>query len=290
MPQSRLTIAKPDIIKAFEAAPSHVFTRGEIDEIVAANRAFWRLTASTTTNKFITYLLNAAPLKAVRFEFPYRPTIRYMWGEIHPILVAQSLKPEGYFSHYTAIQLHGLTEQIPKTIYLNFEQDLAGGGGELTQERIDRAFKLKPRVSNNVAPLGDLRVCLLNGRSTGRLGVIEIDAPRIGRLRVTGIERTLIDAAVRPVYAGGVSDVAEAYRLAADRVSVNKLVAYLKKLAYTYPYHQAIGYYLERADVYKDSQLDLLRRIPRKFDFYLANRMGAVQYDEKWRLFVPQGF
>jgi predicted transcriptional regulator of viral defense system len=141
-----------------------------------------------------------------------------------------------------------------------------------------------------VAPFGELRICLLNGRNTGQLGVIEIDEPKVGRLRVTGIERTLIDAAVRPVYSGGVFEVAQAYKMARERVSINKLVAYLKQLAYTYPYHQAIGFYLDRSGVYKDSQIKLLRQFPMNFDFYLANRMGGGQYNEKWRLFIPQGF
>jgi hypothetical protein len=290
MPISRLTIAKRDIVKAFQQTPAPVFTTAEIDKILATNRAFWRLAKNTTVNKFIAYLLDQTPLKAIRFNFPNRPTTRYTWGEVHPMRIAQSLKPEGYFSHYTAMQLHGLTEQIPKTIYLNFEQDMSGGGGKLTQGGIDRAFKSKPRVSNSVAPLGDLRVCLLNGRNTGKLGVVEIDADNFGKLRVTNVERTLIDAAVRPVYSGGVFEVAQAYKMGQQHVSINKLVAYLKQLEYTYPYHQAIGFYLERSGAYKQSQVDMLRQCPMEFDFYLANRMGATQYNEKWRLFIPNGF
>ncbi len=290
MPPTRLSIAKRDIVKAFEETPTRVFTRADIDEIISRNRTFWRLSQSTTTNKFIAFLLDRTPLKAIEFEFPARPTTRYVWGDVPTLQVVQCLNQEAYFSHYTAVDLHELTEQIPKTIYLNIEQRLTGSGGELTQDRIERAFKLKPRVSHNVAPIGDLRICLLNGRNTGRLGVVEISRRDLGQLRVTGVERTLIDIAVRPVYAGGVFEVAKAYKLAQNQLSVNKLVAYLKKLKYTYPYHQAIGFYLDRAGVYKESQINLLHELPMHFDFYLANRMGKVEYIKKWRLFVPKGF
>ena len=71
---------------------------------------------------------------------------------------------------------------------------------------------------------------------------------------MTNVERTLIDATVKPMYAGGVFEVAKAFALANDRLSVNKLMPMLRKLDFSYPYHQAIGYYLERAG-YKSSQL-----------------------------------
>ena len=44
-------------------------------------------------------------------------------------------------------------------------------------------------------------------------------------LAITNIERTLIDATVRPLYSGGVYEVFEAYRRAAEHISVNKLAA-----------------------------------------------------------------
>jgi predicted transcriptional regulator of viral defense system len=99
----------------------------------------------------------------------------------------------------------------------------------------------------------------------------------------------LIDATVKPMYAGGVFEVAKAFALAKDRLSVNKLIPMLRRLDFTYPYHQAIGYYLERAG-YKSSQLDLVRRLPMEHDFYLTHEMGETRYEPTWRLFVPNGF
>ena len=101
---------------------------------------------------------------------------------------------------------------------------------------------------------------LSKGETQANSGVIEETVvPDAGPLRLTNLERTLIDITVRPVYSGGVFEVAKAFELAKEKLSVNSLTAMLKKLEYTYPYHQAVGFYLERAG-YKSSLLDLLRK------------------------------
>ena len=134
------------------------------------------------------------------------------------------------------------------------------------------------------------RICLLHGSRTDGAGIEQMPDESGARLRVTGIERTLIDIAVRPSYSGGPAEVLRAYERAQPRVSVNTMAALLKRLNFAYPYHQVIGYYLERAGVYSDEQLDLFRRIPIEFDFYLDYAMKGPKYVQKWRLFVPQGF
>jgi predicted transcriptional regulator of viral defense system len=203
----------------------------------------------------------------------------------------QTLKPGCYFSYYTAVKFHGLTEQLPKTTYLTVEQFNASiSKGEMNQAAIDRAFRGNPRTSTNIAESKDFRICVVAGRNTAKLGVIEQAAvPDAAPLRFTNLERTLIDITVRPVYAGGVFEVAKAFELAKDRLSVNALTAMLKKLKYTYPYHQAIGFYLERAG-YKSSLIDLLRKLPMDFDFYLTHQKGETDYIKDWRLFIPKGF
>jgi hypothetical protein len=132
-------------------------------------------------------------------------------------------------------------------------------------------------------------VCVVAGRNTSKLGVVvQKILPEAGLLRLTNLERTLIDLCVRPVYSGGVFEVAKAFELAKGRLSVEALVAMLKKLEYTYPYHQAIGFYLERGG-YGAGDIDLLRVMPTEFDFYLTHKMIKTDYNKTWRLHVPKG-
>lgn len=289
-PISRLAIAKQDIVKLFDESETRVYARKDIERILSFNRKFWRLAKSTTTNRFLDFLLDKTQMEHQEFEFPKRTTDRYTWGDVPVYELVQSLRPECYLTHYSAMHLHGLTLQAPRAIYVNFEQRACGGGGELIQSNIDKAFKRKCRVTRSVATFRERTVHLLNGQNTSQLGVQEIDTEFGHGIRLTNIERTLIDATVRPVYAGGVFEVAKAYQLASEQVSVNRLSSYLKRLNYTYPYHQAIGFYMERAGAYSNAQIALLRQSEIEFDFYLAHDLKEVDYVQRWRLYVPKGF
>lgn len=294
MNKSRIQIARPDIIQFFDASPRKIFHLADIARILNEQRAFWRLTQSTTTADFIQYLKDSGKLSVFNFPFPppYKKKNVYAWGAVSFYEVVQGISSKCYFSHYSAVKIHGLTEQSPKTFYINEEQRLESWlAGKLTQSTIDAAFRRPVRVTKRIAETNDYRVVFLNGKNTANLGVVEQEFHAgnnsFGRLRVTNIERTLIDITVRPANAGGVAEVLKAFELARENVSVNRLAATLKKLAFIYPYHQAIGFYLERAG-YKSSALDLFRGIPREFDFYLEHGLKENDYSKDWRLFIPK--
>lgn len=289
---SRLQIALPDIVALFDSLPTRAFRLTDLYAVLRDNREKWRLAKSTLAQDFIEYLLAKTRLTEHSIAFPSLGHAIYTWGKdasVYEIVLA--ISPNAYLSHFTAAYLHELTENVPKTIYVTEPQPSKRKPGiVLSQEQIDSSFRKPARVSTNTATFGGYRVTLLTGMQTkGNLGITTTTVQDVEGLAVTTIERTLIDMVVRPMYAGGVHNVLAAFEMAAGRMSTNKLLAMLRKLDYVYPYHQAIGFYMERSGAYPDASLDLVRELEQTRDFYLTHDMGQAEYHQGWRLFVPKG-
>lgn len=237
------------------------------------------------------YLRAEGLLQQVDLESKLYPGFRrYLLQGATAFEVALSLRGDSYLSHGSAVFLHGLTEQLPLRIYVNREQaakpEPAGG---LTQEALTRVFARPGRETSYVLSGPGYEVVMLNGKFTGNLEVGPLRGMEGEVLMVTKLERTLIDIAVRPVYAGGVFQVMEAYRAAKERVSVGVLLATLKKLGYRYPYHQAIGFYMERAG-YAEAALRRVEELGAELDFYLGHGLPNRAYSKRWRLHHPDLF
>jgi len=278
-----------EIRRFFEAQPDRIFTLAQMGEIMRANVRDWG-PKGPPFDLFLASLLRETDLRMLKFAFPSRTETRFTWGDRPPFEVVQSLRRKGHFSHHSAMYLHGLTPEPPQIIYLNVEQQPKPWlATELTQEAIDIAFKARPRVSNNKARYGNVEICLLNSMGSGHLGVTKISGPEGEAIRVAGLERTLVDITVRPFYSGGACSVLRAYGLAANALSVGRLAELLTSMEYVYPYHQAVGFYLERCGRYTEREVDIFRRIPRQSDFYLAHGMTVTEFSNEWRLHYPKG-
>ncbi len=286
-----LTGCAPTHSRIFRELSKSHFHRSDLNTILTKQRSEWQLPLNTTRGKFIEFLLERTKLhKLVLSSEAYKSIERYAWGDISPYLLGLSLKRGSYLSHGTAVFLHGLTEQLPKVIYVNHEQTAKPKpSGTLSQESLDRAFANNQRRSNYSFRNDDWQFVLINGKQTAKLGVIPLSRTANETLDATGLERTLIDIVVRPEYSGGPYQVLEAYKSAKSRMSVNVLSATLTKLDYVYPFHQAIGFYMQKAG-YEEDRLNRLRRISMSYDFYLAHGIRDKVYDSSWRLYFPKGF
>lgn len=285
---STLERAKPEIVRFFHDGGERAYRIGELEGFLAENRDHWQLAHRVRIEDFLEFLLQNSKLQAIHLKSNNYPAlVRYAWGEDSPYQIALSRKDGAYLSHVTAMFLHKLTEQNKNTIYVNAEQSPKLQSGYLTQQGIDRAFARKQRKSNLIYHYKNWRFVFLEGKNTGRLCVQALRGPSGELLEVTSLERTLIDIVVRPSYAGGISQVLAAYGAAKTKLSVDLLLKTLKNLDYLYPYHQAVGFYMQRA-CYPVADYLKLRKRGMKFDLYLAHNMAGTAYDPYWHLYYPK--
>lgn len=284
--KSRFYIVESSIKSFFIDSENKVFSEAELNSILEEKRTLWNLPLSMNAGKFIDKLLisNILLKKEITFDKLLSKKERYLISDATIFQVAVSLINKSYLSHYSAAFILGLTNQIPKTIYISFEQSKKNlSRFVLQQDAIDSAFSKEQRISGATAIYDEYTFLIHNGMYANRVGVYSLN-----NISITNIERTLIDITVRPNYAGGVASVLDIYRKAIGKISINKLVAILDKLNFIYPYHQSIGFYLEKAG-FDTKKLEVLRAREMPNKFYLTYQIEDKEYDETWKLYYPKG-
>jgi len=287
--RTKLSKATPAFVELLRRSTKTVFAEQELSRLFYDQRREGMFARHTTFLELLAFLTAHDHLLTVKLRCKrYQQTItRHSLGNPSPFELACSLRKAGYLSHGSAAGLHGLVKKNATTLYVNVEQSAKPRGAKaLTQTAIDQAFSRRQRKSNLTFTYEELTVTVLSGKHTARFGVETTKGPSSELLPATSLERTLVDIAVRPAYAGGVPSVLEAYRNAKDRVSVTAIVRVLETLDYTYPYVQSIGFLMQLAG-YPQEQLDALKSQISEFNFYLDYGLKSPRYDGSWRLFYP---
>ncbi|MDD5090839.1 MAG: hypothetical protein PHQ23_07955 [Candidatus Wallbacteria bacterium] len=263
-------------------------------------------------NRFVSDAVESGILQRRTFHVLYAGKTYYTSGyfelksDFEKMLeLAAAVYENGYFSHFTAVYLNGLSEQIPKVVCINTEQKKSGyynnpeaARKALTDEKIALAFAKDKRQSGFCAEEFDYRLLRVSGKNTKNSGVFK---RKLGEFefRVTDPERTLIDVTVTPEYAGGIYSVLKAYQTAAEWeadpvLSVDKLVRYLKRIAYIYPYHQAVGFLLDCAGIDRKITDGFRAEFEIRHDFYLVHGSAMnrdkrnLVYSGRWKIYAPR--
>ena len=100
------------------------------------------------------------------------------------------------------------------------------------------------------------------------------------KVRITDLERTLIDGLIRPQYCGGFREVLSAFEIAKDRMKIEKLLDYGKKSPHAV--QKRLGWILEQLSMPSSSALEISQT-----NYYdkldpAAPRRG--KYNKKWML------
>lgn len=253
------------------------------------NKYIYSATTFGTFEKFLHE--NNIYTDKITLEFPSKTYTRYFVKTPGLYEILQSINPKAYLSHYSAVAFYNLTNNIPKTIFVTVEKPESSkpvSKKQITQEELNKAFYMPPRISKNLIVRDIYSINLLQGKYTNNLEISEqeIDGQKIN---VASIERTLIDIAVSPYYCGGCFEVFNVFKNAKGQTNISKLVEMLKKLDYIYPVHQSIGFYLEKAG-YPEKDLKLLEQMGTELRFFVQRELREQDrnFSERWNLYYPK--
>lgn len=219
----------------------------------------------------------------------------YPLEEYSPYELALSMFPGGYFCNLTAIFHHGLTDQVPNSVYVCHETIRAHMGNPTdisVESRVRSAFIQPHRHTNYVFNVQGHEIVTLDRERDSDYGVVRMQkshSPCPAGSRVAGLERALVDAVVAPHYNGGITSLPAYFKSAKGKLNVEELLAVYSKLRFVYPYAQSIGFLLEHVGMRE--QADKVRHVyPPRHRFYLDhNAKESWNYNARWMIYYPKG-
>ena len=283
--------AKTEITDFFERNVCKAYTTNDIQKIFESNKETWKIAQYRNFKHFITFLKNSKILildiQNHEFQNSQKQILRKENSK--PLDIGLAVKKDGYLCNYSAMQIHQLTFQIPKTVYISEDKYKPCNKNlyvNLEQDSIDKAFSKPQKVSKESykSEYDGFRYVYLQKKHNS----INIGITKINGLTVTDLERTLIDIAVRPAYSGGAFQILEAYNKAKGKLNLNKLDIYLQNLDYVYPYHQLIGFYLDLAG-FPEEKLNVFLNKKSNVNFYQTYNLTNKKLNKKWGIYYPNG-
>ena len=155
-------------------------------------------------------------------------------SDAHEFEVAMVLANPAAISHWSALHYHGLTEQVPREVFVL-------STAENSVPRIRRTEARRPRGGYLV---GDTTYRFVQVRPERFFGIQKVwvgDA----RVSVTDVERTLLDGLSMPQHCGDFAEVLHAFQVGIDRLDIKRISQYapllgaatVKRLGWTLEYH-----------------------------------------------------
>jgi len=167
---------------------------------------------------------------------------------VHEFEIAMALVDPAAISHWSALHYHGLTEQVPRWVFVT----------TTTDGSVPRIRNNKPKGVDRGYPVGDTVYLFIQVKPKRYFGVQKVWAGE-ARVTITDPERTLLDGLTMPKYCGDFAEVLHAFEAQSADLNIDKIVSYALKLDKVTA--KRLGWVLESLGVDRD-QLDCLAKEP----------------------------
>jgi len=168
----------------------------------------------------------------------------------HEFEIAMALADPAAISHWSALHHHGLTEQVPRDVFVL----------TTTRTPVPRMRDPKAKQARGRYLVGDTSYRFVQVKPERYFGVEKIWVGE-ARVTITDPERALLDALARPQYCGDFAEVLHAFRARGPSLDMDRIIRYALKLDAATA--KRLGWVLEHQGV-DPSKLDRLAAVPIK--------------------------
>lgn len=198
--------------------------------------------------------------------------------------IVQEANPKAVFCHWTALSIHGLTHELPKTVFAYHFKGQNSTRIPLGTTPDDWLDLRRPR---NALPKRVEGIPVDWTRSDGQRDFGHTIATFAGLpIYVTDLERTLLDTIRFPEKAGGILNALRAWRAARDRMAVDALVGYAERFDNAVLL-QRTGFLLEELKLDHRRLASWRKNLQRGGSMRLvASRPYASAFSERWNLSI----
>jgi len=208
-----------------------LFTHADVEEITGLSAKSARNLVAGLVNRGLATRLKPGLFILVPFELGRE---REYLG--NPYVVARELAdtPEYYVSHASAMDLHRMVTQPQFALFVTSPKAIRPRTVLGTEFRFVRC---KPK---------------------DMFGIVDVWATKTERVRVSDLERTVIDGLKQPEHCGGFTEVAKGFWMRRDAIAVTKLVDYALRLGVGAVVRR-LGFLLETFEVEAAPEFERLR-------------------------------
>ncbi len=140
-------------------------------------------------------------------------------SDVHEFEIAMALVHPAAISHWSAMSYHGLTEQIPRTVFVLTTTDHS-----VPRLRDDSSERREGGYVVDGVPYKFIQVRPDRYFGTQRAWFGD------SQVYVTDLERTLLDSIAMPQYCGGFAEAIHAFDEASDHLNLERIAQYAERL------------------------------------------------------------
>ena len=169
-------------------------------------------------------------------------------SEAHEYEIAMSLVHPAAISHWSALHHHGLTEQIPRTVFVL----------TTTESSIPRVRSSALGSSRNGYEVGDIIYRFTQVRPHRFFGTERVWLAG-SQVCITDLERTLLDGLAMPRHCGDFAEVLHGFDVGMERVDIERISDYASQIGTSTA--KRLGWVLERHGI-DGPTIDRLASLP----------------------------